>query len=71
MSLKPLDIIAAALLIIGGLNWGLMGFFNYNPVGVVFGSATIYGRVLYALVGLSALYGIVLWRGMHCRICQP
>ena len=47
------------LLIIGGINWGLVGFFNYNLVAAVFGgSLLIISRIIYAVVGLAALYAI-------------
>lgn len=47
------------LMIIGGINWGLIGFFNYNLVGSIFnGSLDIVARIIYAVVGLASLYGI-------------
>ena len=47
------------LLIIGGINWGLVGFFNYNLVSAIFGGhLVIISRIIYAVVGLSALYAI-------------
>ncbi|MGE5392419.1 MAG: DUF378 domain-containing protein [Candidatus Saccharibacteria bacterium] len=54
--LNGMDWLALVLLIIGGLNWGLVGFFDYNLVGAIFGTASGVSRVIYALVGLSALY---------------
>ena len=46
-------------MIIGGINWGLIGFFNYNLVGSIFnGSLDIVARIIYAIVGLASLYGI-------------
>jgi uncharacterized membrane protein YuzA (DUF378 family) len=57
--MKPLPRIANALLIIGGLNWGLMGFFQYDLVASIFGGqAANLSRIIYSLVGLSALYQI-------------
>lgn len=44
------------LLVIGGLNWGLIGFFDYDVVAAIFGDMTTITRVIYALVGLAALY---------------
>jgi hypothetical protein len=44
------------LVIIGGLNWGLVGFFEFDLLATIFGDMTTITRVLYALVGLSALY---------------
>lgn len=56
ITLKKLILI---LLIIGGINWGLVGFFNYNLVSAVFGgSLLIISRIIYAVVGLAALYAI-------------
>ena len=51
-----LDWYAFALLIIGGLNWGLIGFFNFDLVKAIFGDMTFLSRTIYSLVGLSALY---------------
>jgi hypothetical protein len=52
------DWLALTLVIIGALNWGLVGFFNYNMVNALFGSAL--GRVIYSIVGLTGLYTIFL-----------
>lgn len=71
MNLKALDILAVVLLVIAGLNWGTIGFTGYNVVNDTFGPGTVYSRVLYALMGLAALYGAFAGRGMHCRICRP
>jgi len=51
-----LDWIAFILVVIGGLNWGLIGFFKWDLVGAIFGDMTAISRIVYALVGLSALY---------------
>jgi uncharacterized membrane protein YuzA (DUF378 family) len=46
-------------MIIGGLNWGLVGFFNYNLVSSIFGAnLVIISRIIYALVGLASIIGI-------------
>ncbi len=48
-----------ALMIIGGINWGLIGFFDYNLVSSIFGdNLEIVSRIIYAVVGLASLYGI-------------
>lgn len=57
-SMNAADWIAMVLLIVGGLNWGLVGMFNYDLVATVFGTQTPVSRVVYVLVGLSALYSI-------------
>ncbi|MCL6582226.1 MAG: DUF378 domain-containing protein [bacterium] len=51
------DWLALTLLIIGALNWGLVGFFNYNLVSAIFGPAL--SRIIYAIVGLTGLYAII------------
>ncbi len=51
-------IITAALLIIGGLNWGLVGFFQYDLVAALFGGDSMLARTIYSLIGLSAIYQI-------------
>ena len=55
MKLSTLDVIALVLVIIGGLNWGLVAF-NFNLVTVLFGSMPWLVTIVYLLVGLSALY---------------
>ncbi|AWZ49227.1 DUF378 domain-containing protein [Hathewaya limosa] len=56
--MKTLDTIALLLVIIGAINWGLIGFFNFNLVATLFGHMTAFSRVIYALVGLAGLYSI-------------
>ncbi len=55
MRLSGIDWIAIVLVIIGGLNWGLVGIFDFNLVTAIFGDMSSLSRVIYALVGLSAL----------------
>jgi uncharacterized membrane protein YuzA (DUF378 family) len=50
------DWIALLLVIIGGLNWGLVGLFNLDLVQLIFGSIEILQRIIYIVVGLSAVY---------------
>ncbi len=52
-----LDKLCWLLLIIGGLDWGIMGFFNYNVIGKVF--STDFARIIYSVVGLAALYSLL------------
>ena len=56
--MKALEWIPMLLLIIGGINWGLVGLMNIDLVAAVFGDGTTAARVVYALVGLAALYSI-------------
>lgn len=56
--MKVIDYIALTLVIIGAVNWGLIGFFNFDLVRVVFGDMTLVSRIIYALVGISGLYAL-------------
>ena len=56
--INSLDWIAVALLVIGGLNWGMIGFFGVDVIGAIFGEMSAISRVIYALVGLSSLYAL-------------
>lgn len=58
--MKIIDKIALALVIIGAINWGLIGFFNFNLVEMIFGNMTVISRIIYALVGVSGLWAIKL-----------
>lgn len=51
------------LVMVGGLNWGLIGFFNFDLVGYVFGEMSILSRIIYSLVGLSAVYLLFAMNG--------
>lgn len=52
------DTIALVLMIVGGLNWGLVGLLSFDLVAAIFGPMTLLSRIVYVLVGLAALYGI-------------
>lgn len=55
--LNALDWIALVLLIIGGINWGLVGLFQFDLVAELFGgSSSLISRIIYTLVGLSAVF---------------
>jgi uncharacterized membrane protein YuzA (DUF378 family) len=54
--LNALDWITLILVIVGGLNWGLVGIFKFDLVAAIFGEMKIISRLVYTLVGLSAIY---------------
>ncbi|HTX87062.1 MAG TPA: DUF378 domain-containing protein [Candidatus Nanoarchaeia archaeon] len=58
MKLNIWDWIAFILVIIGALNWGLVGFFNWDLVAAIFGAMSMVSRIIYALVGLAGIYMI-------------
>ena len=61
-----LRIIAYALVITGAIVWGLVGFFNYNIVSAMFGDATVLSRIIYSLVGISAIVMLALPEQNEC-----
>lgn len=56
--MKTLDYIALILVAIGAINWGLIGFFEFDLVRAVFGDMTMVSRIVYALVGIAGLYSL-------------
>ncbi|MDD3711325.1 MAG: DUF378 domain-containing protein [Patescibacteria group bacterium] len=58
--LNGLEMISLILIIVGGLNWLLVGIFNFDLVAAIFGDMSIVSRVVYALVGLSAIYWLTM-----------
>lgn len=65
--MKSLDVIAALLLVIGGLNWGLVGLANFDLVASVFGSGAALAQVVYVVVGLAAIYQAIQWKSIQRR----
>jgi len=58
--MKALNVITLVLLIVGGLNWGLVGLFQFDLVAALFGGQdALLSRIVYTLVGLSAVYQIL------------
>jgi len=58
--LNALDWITLILVVVGGLNWGLVGIFKFDLVATIFGEMRIISRIVYTLVGLSAIYLLVV-----------
>lgn len=68
--MKQLDIIAAILLIVGGLNWGLIALFGFDLVATItgagsFDSRNVLGMLIYGLVGLAAVYYAASWKSVQ------
>jgi uncharacterized membrane protein YuzA (DUF378 family) len=57
--MKFLNILTLILVIVGGLNWGLVGLFGFDLVAAIFGGGSAVSRVVYTLVGLSAAWQII------------
>jgi len=69
--MKTLDTIVVILLIVGGLNWGLVGIFQFDLVAAIFGGqSAVVSRVVYTLVGLCALYRLLMWKAVPEHLAQ-
>lgn len=62
--LSTVDWIVLILVIIGGLNWGLIGVFDFDLVASIFGDMSALSRIVYDLVGLSAVYLLFVVKGL-------
>lgn len=56
--MKTLDYIALVLVAIGAINWGLIGFFEFDLVKSILGNMTLVSRIVYAVIGISGLYSL-------------
>jgi len=65
MKMNILSKTAYALLVIGGLNWAIIGFFNYNLIGNIFSIDV--ARIIYSVVGVAALYGVYQIASMRSK----
>ena len=65
--MKKLDVAAAVLLVVGGLNWGVVGLTGSDLVGTLLGSLSPASRAVYIVVGLAALYQAVQWKAIQHR----
>ncbi len=72
--MKALTMVALVLLIIGGLNWLLVGLFRYDLVSAIFGGQeAVLARVVYTIVGICALYALTfipkvgMWQHHHSQ----
>ena len=64
--MKTFDVLAAVLVVVGALNWGLVGTMKFDLVATLFG-ATIITSIVYALVGVAGVYQAVQWRAIQHR----
>jgi uncharacterized membrane protein YuzA (DUF378 family) len=57
--MRAINLVTLLLIIVGGVNWGLVGLFDFNLVAALFGDMTPLARIVYVLVGLSAVYQLI------------
>jgi len=69
--MRQIDVLATVLLIVGALNWGLVGVARFDLVaalfGMTFGETSALTSVIYGLVGIAGLYRVVAWKGVDSR----
>jgi uncharacterized membrane protein YuzA (DUF378 family) len=65
--MKTLDCVVMIVLVIGGLNWGLVGLAGFNFLDMIFGSMPALMRIVYVIVGIAAVYKIFQWKAMQKR----
>ena len=65
--MKKLDVAAAVLLVVGGLNWGVVGLTGSDLVGALFGPLSPLGRAVSLVVGGAAVYQAVQWKAIQRR----
>ena len=65
--MKKLDVAAAVLLVIGGINWGVVGLTGGDLVGALFGALSPLSRAVYLVVGLAGVYQAEQWKAIQRR----
>ena len=65
--MRTADVICAVLVVVGAINWGLVGFANFDLVAAIFGSGAPAARLVYSLVGVAGLYQALSWKAIQRR----
>ena len=65
--MKTLDVVAAILVVIGAMNWGMVGLFQLDLVAALFGNASGLSRFVYTLVGFAGLFQAIQWKAIQRR----
>ena len=65
--MKTIDVITAVLVVIGALNWGLVGLLQFDLVGTLFGDMSAISRIVYVLVGLAGAFQAIQWKAIQRR----
>ena len=66
--MKFIDTIVVVLVVVGALNWGLGGLFQFDPVAALLGDATLPSRLVYIVVGAAGLFLALQWTAIHDRL---
>ena len=65
--MKFIDVLAVILVVVGALNWGLVGLFQFDLVAALLGDATLLSRLVYVVVGAGGLFLALQWTAIHDR----
>jgi len=65
--MKLLDVLAAVLVVVGAVNWGLVGLFQFDLVATIFGDMSVISRMVYVLVGLAGAFQAIQWKAIQRR----
>ncbi len=65
--MKSFDVIAAVLVVVGAVNWGLVGPFQFDLVATLFGDASVISRSVYSLVGMAGIFQAMQWKAIQRR----
>ena len=65
--MKFIDVLAVILVVVGALNWGLVGLFQFDLVAALLGDATLLSRLVYVVVGVAGLFLALQWTTIHDR----
>lgn len=65
--MKSIDVIVAVLVVVGALNWGLVGLFRFDLVATIFGDVSAISRLVYSLVGIAGAFQVMQWKAIQRR----
>ena len=68
--MKGIDVVAAVLVVVGALNWGLVGAAKFDLVAALFGSGSILSSLVYTLVGIAGLFQAIQFKAIQRRWCR-
>jgi uncharacterized membrane protein YuzA (DUF378 family) len=69
--MKTIDVLAVVLLIVGGINWGLVGLLQFDLVAAIFGPMSALARIVYTVVGIAALFRLVVLLAAPRQLASP
>ncbi|HRX85089.1 MAG TPA: DUF378 domain-containing protein [Phycisphaerae bacterium] len=65
--MKTMDVVAAVLVVVGALNWGLVGLFQFDLVAALLGDGSLLSRLVYCIVGLAGIFQAMQWKAIQRR----